>query len=122
MLLTAWENEQALVEKKEKEVSGQGWGARKGGLLPPGRPAPRLRGAGSWAQRAFWLRLPPWGRQAAGTEQLPARPSEPDLGPAADTCLLKGFAGVQGPPHPQNTSAPVKERCLALVPLPCITS
>lgn len=40
VLLTAWENEQALIEKKEKEVSG--WlGAHKAGL-PPGPPAPRL--------------------------------------------------------------------------------
>lgn len=40
VLLTAWENEQVLIEKKEKEVSG--WpGAHKAGL-PPGPPAPRL--------------------------------------------------------------------------------
>lgn len=36
MLLTAWENEQALIEKKEKEVSGRAVGTQ-GGLLPPGR-------------------------------------------------------------------------------------
>lgn len=36
VLLTAWENEQALIEKKEKEVSGRAW-AHRAGLLPPGR-------------------------------------------------------------------------------------
>lgn len=94
MLLTAWENEQALIEKKEKEVSGRP-GAHRAGL-PPGPPAPRLRGAGSRASHAFRFRLPP-----------------------------KGICCGPGPPHcPQNTSelVPVKERGLALVPLLCIAS
>ena len=34
MLLTAWENEQALIEKKEKEVSGRA-GGTQGGAAPP---------------------------------------------------------------------------------------
>lgn len=34
MLLTAWENEQALVEKKEKEVSGRGRGHTRGSCSP----------------------------------------------------------------------------------------
>lgn len=44
MLLTAWENEQALVEKKEKEVSGRGRGHTRAAAPP--RP-PRTTAARS---------------------------------------------------------------------------
>lgn len=54
MLLTAWENEQALIEKKEKEVSGRAVGTQ-GGAAPPRLPAPRPRGAAGRAQHAFRL-------------------------------------------------------------------
>lgn len=42
MLLTAWENEQAIIEKKEKEVSGVGRALEESGkvqlgCLHPGR-------------------------------------------------------------------------------------
>ena len=45
MLLTAWENEQALVEKKEKEVSGRAGGTR-GAAAPPRPPRTTVASSG----------------------------------------------------------------------------
>ena len=43
MLLTAWENEQALIEKKEKEVSRQGLGGARTGKQKGGQHTQRSR-------------------------------------------------------------------------------
>lgn len=101
VLLAAWEDEQALIEKKEKEVSRQGrggqdgeaerWGSTHSGAAVPSSLPPSTR-----KRRGEPGFSPLSGSSLLGgsTEQRPACPSEPCL------CPLSAWMRAPGPATP----------------------
>lgn len=113
VLLAAWENEQALIEKKEKEVSRQGLGGarrgkQKGGeahtaelVFPPASLTPRVR-EGESPGSALFLALSSW--EAALSNDLPAPQN-----PVSVHCLPG--SGLWGPLPLLPTPTSVKGSC-----------